>query len=122
MSVAVAAKPASTAVRSRPDPSSPEIAQLYAVLAARPPRGQGGRMAQTLPSALEALRSNKGRAVLTALGIIIGVAAVIVMVALGQGANAKVANQLSALGTNVLTITPGSARSGGAQTGAGGVN
>ena len=50
---------------------------------------------------------------LTALGIIIGVAAVIIMVSLGQGASAQVQERLQGLGTNVLTIMPGSAQSGG---------
>jgi putative ABC transport system permease protein len=63
-----------------------------------------------------------GRSLLTALGIIIGVAAVIAIVALGEGASAQVAGQLAGLGVNVLTIQPGSARSGGASTGAGSSN
>ncbi|MBV9542761.1 MAG: ABC transporter permease [Chloroflexi bacterium] len=74
---------------------------------------------QTIPSALGALRANKGRSLLTTLGIIIGVAAVIAIVALGEGASASVSNQLSGLGTNLLTISPGSTSSGGARTGAG---
>ena len=56
---------------------------------------------------------------LTTLGIIIGVAAVIAIVALGEGASASVATSLAGLGTNLLTITPGSTSSGGAQSGAG---
>ena len=81
-----------------------------------PPRGSSGlRLFQTIPSALAALRANKGRSVLTTLGIIIGVAAVIAIVALGEGASASVSNQLPGLGTNLLTITPGSTRSGGAR-------
>ena len=48
------------------------------------------------------------RAVLTMLGIIIGVAAVIIMIALGQGASNSVQARLAGLGTNMLTITPGS--------------
>ena len=59
------------------------------------------------------------RSLLTALGIIIGVAAVIAIVALGEGASAQVAGQLAGLGVNVLTIQPGSSRTGGASTGAG---
>ncbi|MGI9148856.1 MAG: ABC transporter permease [Chloroflexota bacterium] len=77
------------------------------------------RLLQTVPSALAALRANKGRSVLTTLGTIIGVAAVIAIVALGEGASASVATQLAGLGTNVLTIQPGSTQSGGARTGAG---
>jgi putative ABC transport system permease protein len=79
------------------------------------------RIVYTIPSALAALRANKGRSVLTTLGIIIGVAAVIAIVALGEGAGASVTGQLRGLGTNLLTVSPGSTQSGGAQTGAGGV-
>src|SRR5215469_5181597 len=92
----------------------------FALLADTPPKTGGRlRIAHAIPSALSALRANKGRSLLTTLGIIIGVAAVIAIVALGEGASASVASQLSGLGTNVLTIMPGSTRSGGAAAGAG---
>jgi putative ABC transport system permease protein len=92
----------------------------FAVLAQAPASGgQSLRVLQTIPSALAALRANKGRSILTTLGIIIGVAAVIAIVALGEGASASVSSQLSGLGTNLLTIMPGSTQSGGARTGAG---
>jgi putative ABC transport system permease protein len=92
----------------------------FALLAEAPDtRGGGLRVFQTIPSALAALRANKGRSILTTLGIIIGVSAVIAIVALGEGASASVSSQLAGLGTNLLTITPGSTRSGGANTGAG---
>ncbi|MFN8637551.1 MAG: ABC transporter permease [Chloroflexota bacterium] len=84
------------------------------------PRGRSGiGLWQAIPSALEALRANKSRSMLTALGIIIGVAAVIAIVSLGQGSTAQVTSQLSSLGTNVLTIMPGSTSSGGIAGGAG---
>jgi putative ABC transport system permease protein len=57
--------------------------------------------------AFSSLRATKGRAVLTALGIVIGVGAVITMVALGSGAQQAVESQLDALGTDRLSITPG---------------
>jgi putative ABC transport system permease protein len=57
--------------------------------------------------ALDAIRSNKLRSFLTMLGIIIGIAAVITMVALGQGAQKAVEAQIASLGTNVLTVRPG---------------
>jgi putative ABC transport system permease protein len=91
----------------------------FAILATAPPRGGHSGLVASVPSALEALRANKGRAVLTTLGIIIGVAAVIVMVALGQGASAQVSQRLAGLGTNMLTITPGSGATGGVRAGAG---
>ena len=53
------------------------------------------------------------RSLLTMLGIIIGVGAVIIMVSLGNGASANVAQRLQGLGTNLLTITPGSQRGPG---------
>jgi putative ABC transport system permease protein len=57
-----------------------------------------------VPSAFEALAANKGRAALTTLGIVIGVAAVIAIVALGQGSTASVTSQISNLGTNIGTV------------------
>ncbi len=57
--------------------------------------------------ALAAIRANALRSVLTTLGIVIGVAAVISMVALGEGAQQRVQEQISRIGTNVLTIRPG---------------
>ncbi|MBV9543610.1 MAG: ABC transporter permease [Chloroflexi bacterium] len=77
------------------------------------------RILHTIPSALESLRANKGRSILTTLGIIIGVAAVIAIVALGEGASANVSDRLQGLGVNVLTIVPGSTQGGGARAGAG---
>jgi putative ABC transport system permease protein len=92
----------------------------FELLAETPPHtGNSLRLAHAIPSALSALRANKGRSLLTTLGIIIGVAAVIAIVALGEGASASVASQLSGLGTNVLTIMPGSSSAGGVAAGAG---
>jgi len=96
------------------------VNDLFAELAQAPSTGRANmRILQTVPSALGALRANKGRSVLTTLGIIIGVAAVIAIVALGQGASASVSSQLQGLGTNLLTIMPGSSSSFGARAGAG---
>jgi putative ABC transport system permease protein len=75
----------------------------------------------TLRIALRALRRNKLRSFLTMLGIIIGVGAVIAMVAIGEGAKALVQAQIASLGTNVLVIVPGSSVPGGVRTGVGGV-
>ncbi|MCI0406774.1 MAG: ABC transporter permease, partial [candidate division Zixibacteria bacterium] len=69
--------------------------------------------------AFAALRANKVRSSLTMLGIIIGVGAVIAMIALGQGAKKAVEDSISALGTNLLMINPGSARQGTVRLGAG---
>ena len=72
-----------------------------------------------LVSAFRALRRNKMRSFLTMLGIIIGVAAVIAMLAIGQGAEFSVQQQINALGTNVLIVLPGSQQTGGLRVGAG---
>ncbi|MEA2859602.1 MAG: putative transport system permease protein [Methylobacteriaceae bacterium] len=65
--------------------------------------------------ALRSLRANKMRSFLTMLGIIIGVASVITMVAVGAGAQTQVAEQIRSLGANVLMVIPGAARDGGAR-------
>jgi putative ABC transport system permease protein len=73
----------------------------------------------SLRTALRALRKNKLRSFLAALGIVIAVAAVVATVAIGQGAQAKVAAQMASLGSNMLMILPGSMMQHGAATGAG---
>jgi putative ABC transport system permease protein len=72
--------------------------------------------------ALRALRVNKLRSTLTMLGIIIGVAAVITMIGVGTGAQARVEEQIKALGSNLIMLLPGSVTSGGARMGAGSRN
>lgn len=72
----------------------------------------------TVAIALKALATNKLRSLLTMLGIVIGVAAVIAMIAIGRGAQQNVAEQLSGLGSNVLVVWPSSASSGGLRLGA----
>src|ERR1039457_2783861 len=74
---------------------------------------------QTTLIALRALRRNKMRSVLTALGIIIGVASVVAMVAVGNGAQANITKQVSALGQNLLSVFAGSRRAGGVNSGLG---
>ena len=75
---------------------------------------------ETIRVALGALRANKLRSLLTMLGIVIGVAAVIAVVALGRGAQKAVNDRISALGTTLLTVNPGQAQTGGVRTGGGG--
>ncbi|AXI99430.1 putative ABC transport system permease protein [Cyclonatronum proteinivorum] len=72
--------------------------------------------------ALKALRRNRMRTLLTALGIIIGVAAVITMVGLGQGAGKEVREQVDRLGQNVVLVFPGSRQLGGVSIGGGSAN
>ena len=72
-----------------------------------------------LKIAFRALARNKARSILTMLGIIIGVASVIAMVSLGQGAQKQVQDQISSMGTNLLIVQSGSQRTGGMRGGAG---
>ena len=69
--------------------------------------------------ALRALAVNKLRSALTMLGIVIGVGAVIVMIAVGAGAQARVEEQIRALGSNLLLVMPGSTTAGGVRLGFG---
>jgi putative ABC transport system permease protein len=70
---------------------------------------------ETLRTGLDSLRSHRLRSGLTVLGILIGIAAVILTVGLGQGAQETISSRINALGTNLLVVTPGST------TGAGGI-
>jgi putative ABC transport system permease protein len=74
---------------------------------------------QTLRVAIRALLRNKLRSFLTMLGIIIGVSAVIAMVAIGDGARAEVEHAFAAIGSNMLVILPGTTTAGGARGGFG---
>jgi putative ABC transport system permease protein len=79
-------------------------------------------MMQTLQLALTALVRNKSRSLLTMLGVVIGVAAVIVTVAIGTGAKSSVADQINGLGSNLIVVIPGSVQTTGAKTGTGGAS
>ena len=68
--------------------------------------------------ALRSIARSKMRSVLTALGIIIGVGAVIVMVAIGHGAKSRIEESIRNLGTNMVVVTPGASNSGGVSRGA----
>ncbi|HEY2931860.1 MAG TPA: ABC transporter permease [Acidobacteriota bacterium] len=73
----------------------------------------------TLKVALHALGRNKMRSILTMLGIIIGVGAVIAMVSIGQGASATIQSQIAQLGNNMLFVWSGSSMAGGMRSGVG---
>ncbi len=75
------------------------------------------RLRSTIVIALRALRRNKLRSILTALGIIIGVGAVIAMVSIGNGAKSQVEAQVASLGQNVVTVFSGNFTAGGARGG-----
>lgn len=73
----------------------------------------------TLRIALNSLKVNKMRSALTSLGIIIGVAAVIIMLAIGSGANKQVQENMESMGSNLLTIRSATAKTGGVSMGMG---
>src|SRR6266403_6148571 len=75
------------------------------------------RILATVKIALRALRRNKLRTILTMLGMIIGVGAVIATVSLGNGAKAQVEAQIASLGRNVILIFSGSVNRGGIRSG-----
>jgi putative ABC transport system permease protein len=98
-----------------PAPPAPEAKQTRAA-----PRTAGGLdLLEALRSAVGALAANKLRAVLTGLGIFIGVAAVIATVSVGAGARQQVLGQIQSLGANLLVIWPGSVNQAGVRLGAG---
>ncbi|MEZ5064943.1 MAG: ABC transporter permease [bacterium] len=72
--------------------------------------------------AAKSILRNKMRSLLTMLGIIIGVAAVLVMIAVGEGAQSQIEKTIQNLGTNMLVVTPGSSAAGGVSQGAGTFN
>jgi putative ABC transport system permease protein len=82
-------------------------------------RRSGMSIWEALRVALSSLASNKLRSFLTMLGIIIGVAAVITTISIGQGANKATQDQIAKLGTNVLTVFPGQQRTGSVSLGMG---
>lgn len=77
---------------------------------------------ELLRVSLRALRANKMRSMLTMLGIIIGVAAVIAMVGIGNGATASITSQIQGLGSNLLIVSPGQSNSSGVKGAAGSSN
>jgi len=79
------------------------------------------KFSSTIGLAFEAITRNKLRSMLTSLGVIMGVAAVIVMMALGDGAKASIEKRVASLGTNILTVSAGSANIGGVRMGQGAV-
>ena len=72
--------------------------------------------------AILALLRNRSRSLLTMLGVVIGVAAVIVTVAIGTGARTSVSDQINSLGSNMIIVLPGSLNHGGVRSGSGGAS
>jgi putative ABC transport system permease protein len=100
------------------EPAATPVARR--VLPPLPPTRAGMDMLEALRGAIGALAANKMRAMLTALGIFIGVAAVIATVAVGAGARQQVLAQIQSLGSNLLLVLPGSMNVGGVRLGTGG--
>ena len=112
--------------RANPAPTEADAASGEAAIASadalavnRRVRPVFGFAAMTLGAAGEALRRNKMRSALTMLGVLIGVAALIAMVAVGRGANEAVKKQIESLGTNLLVVLPGATTAGGVRAGFG---
>lgn len=76
-------------------------------------------LGSTFKIALRSLKVNKMRSILTSLGIIIGVSAVIIMLAVGEGAKGKISKQIESMGSNLLLVMSGSSTSSGVRVGGG---
>ena len=109
-------KPAAPVISPRPGLARPS---LFAAAAAPPTAGFLPFALMVLASAAQAIGRNKMRSTLTVLGVFIGVAALIVMVAVGNGASEAVRKQIESLGTNVVVILPGAVTTGGLRAGFG---
>src|SRR5438132_6123307 len=79
------------------------------------------KMARIFRTAFRALARNKTRAILTTLGIIIGVGAVIAMMEIGRGSSASIQRTIASMGANNFSVQPGQAASGGVSFGAGSI-
>jgi macrolide transport system ATP-binding/permease protein len=117
-------------VSDTPNPASPSSAEAPRAADVERPNGQSSARAaggsgawkfgsMALGAAARALGRNKMRAALTMLGIFIGVAAVITMVAIGDGARYSVQRQIESLGSNLLLVVPGATTSNGVRAGFG---
>jgi len=77
------------------------------------------RLYRLFIESLESLNANKMRSILTVLGIVIGVAAVIAMLSIGRGAQASITSRIESMGTNLVYVSPGSTSESGVQSAAG---
>src|SRR6516225_3698763 len=103
-------------------PAAAERASLFQSLetrAATPSAGFWTFGLMILATAAQAIGRNKTRSGLTMLGVFIGVAALIAMVAVGEGANEAVRKQIESLGTNLMVVIPGAVTTGGSRAGFG---
>src|SRR5215211_224962 len=104
MRLAADEAPPSTTGAAIADELAPQIAELQA---------GGISLTETLEIALGSLTANKLRTLLTALGVIIGVAAVVALMAIGRGSQESITASITANGANLLTIRPGATNAGG---------
>jgi macrolide transport system ATP-binding/permease protein len=104
------------AVQARAAAAATAIAALPPVLDTHL---QPAFLSMVFSTSVQALARNKLRSMLTMLGVFIGVAALIAMVAVGDGASAAVKKQLESLGTNMVVVQPGATTAGGVRAGAG---
>ncbi len=100
-------EPAITDASRRPAPAAGQLGAIWAFAL------------MVMAAALQAINRNKMRSSLTMLGVFIGVAALIAMVAVGQGANEAVLKQIASLGTNLVVVVPGATTTGGVRGGLG---
>jgi len=117
---AVVAEPAATARTAATPARAAGPASLYAAAPAQPRRRLlPALFPATFRTALNALRRNKMRSALTALGVIIGVGAVIAMMEIGEGSKAALQKTIASMGANTLLVRSGAAASGGVSFGSG---
>ena len=104
-----------TAGTARQQDPAPQAAARYSAMAKRVAQPFSLPVAHppTFRTALGALRRNKMRSALTALGVIIGVAAVIAMTEIGEGSKAAIEKTIASMGANNILVLPGAAKSGG---------
>jgi macrolide transport system ATP-binding/permease protein len=106
-----------------PSPRAGEAALFDARTGAPAATGRAGAFwafgLMVMAAAVQAIMRNRMRSALTMLGVFIGVAALIAMVAVGQGANEAVRKQIESLGTNLLVVVPGATSTGGIRAGSG---
>ncbi len=107
------------AVASEPVPAGQAAPTLPAPLLAQDAGLHMAFLSMVFSASVQALARNKLRSMLTMLGVFIRVAALIAMVAIGNGASAAVKKQLESLGTNMVVIQPGATSTGGVRAGAG---
>jgi macrolide transport system ATP-binding/permease protein len=114
-----AAAPSPAASASAAGAALPALPRQDRKPAGRPPGSAWAFAMMILAAAAQALARNKTRSALTMLGVFIGVAALIAMIAVGRGANEAVRKQIESLGTNLFVVLPGANTTGGVRSGFG---